>query len=308
MKIIKQGFPDFNDITFHWNLTNWCNYKCSYCYMLGKMDEEYKPYDKAYKLVLARLQRVNTPFYLELLGGEPTVHPKLLDILNGLNELNNCIQVDLITNLSRSFNFFKKINNLAISKLNIMASFHYEYNLNNDKWINKCVQIKQELPNINLFVSMNLPANKKYWKQVKEVKKLLESKEVQVEYNFLVDSEYMNVQDEELFNYSEEFFRYFKEDLDIQEAKQNRFFPIQIEGKEETTISIQDIYRYKLNKYKGYKCDVRAFGIDVNGVILNQCDNKKIGMTMPKEDLYRNIICPKEICDCDSYFYYNKEL
>ena len=89
-----------------------CNYSCQYCYNV-------KPYSNA-MLDLNQLYDyicfINTHYpskyiQLELIGGEPTLHPALLDFCKKIKKLNN-ILIKIFTNLSLNIdNYIKLLSN-----------------------------------------------------------------------------------------------------------------------------------------------------------------------------------------------------
>ena len=126
MKVVQAGDPNNKVIQFEWFLTNWCNFKCSYCSEATNMVESFSKSTSAgkYKLVLVRLKKLEHPFTVELIGGEPTLHPNISNILKELGSIDNCKRIQIATNLSRSVSFYKQI---AHPKVSLIASYHPEH-------------------------------------------------------------------------------------------------------------------------------------------------------------------------------------
>ncbi len=70
-------------------LTNWCNYKCPYCFGVDQMAPQ-KPAqamsDETFLDILEWLKRSNYNRTIQLMGGEPTLHPKFEWIVETLLE------------------------------------------------------------------------------------------------------------------------------------------------------------------------------------------------------------------------------
>lgn len=107
-KIIESGF--YNEITkecydntkpiydIHWELTLNCCNDCSYClYHNSKFVDDYLSLDKCDDIIncISQLPIINN---LTLIGGEPTMHPHFLHILENISVLPNINGIILYTN------------------------------------------------------------------------------------------------------------------------------------------------------------------------------------------------------------------
>ena len=83
--IIRQGSPEcFEGLPLRvcWDVTSHCNFRCSYCFQAGS---EYKKnfctFEQA-EIAIKHLASANRPSYqVNLMGGEPTTHPHLAEII-----------------------------------------------------------------------------------------------------------------------------------------------------------------------------------------------------------------------------------
>ena len=104
--IVNSGNPDYELITYSWNLIDICQYKCTYCSAMNFNLHTFKKrpeLENIWKSVCAKIKLSNTSYAVEIMGGEPTLHPHINDIIDRLGKQKNCVQVDLITNLAKSF-------------------------------------------------------------------------------------------------------------------------------------------------------------------------------------------------------------
>lgn len=92
-----------------WKIHNVCNYNCSFCGLRHKDGsqrwfslDQYKEYVD--KLVL---DMDNKPFWIQITGGEPTLFPKLIDLLVYMKQKN--AMTSLITNGSRTLRYFNDL-------------------------------------------------------------------------------------------------------------------------------------------------------------------------------------------------------
>ena len=88
--VLNAGFKNRNLLTFSWDIIKVCQYRCDYCYAFDILEKKMdKRLINLYKLILLKLKKVKYDFNVELLGGEPTMHPKIEDILRTLQRNKN---------------------------------------------------------------------------------------------------------------------------------------------------------------------------------------------------------------------------
>jgi len=163
--VVAAGNTDYQLLTFSWPLLDVCNYKCSYCSAKEFNQHTFfkqKNLKEVWKRVLKTLSlnSIGLPFTVELLGGEPTLHPDIIDIVKGLSNIDRCIQIEITTNLSKSIEFFKQLDKAETSKVDIIASYHPEYYT--EEFFNKVVEINK-FEHITITPLINLFHEKKYW-------------------------------------------------------------------------------------------------------------------------------------------------
>ena len=95
-QIISAGDPEYKRAMFSWEVIDVCQYKCSYCSAVNfnlKTFLTNKGVSNAWKSVvkMLTLRTITTPYTVELLGGEPTLHPDIADIIRTLSDHNFCL-------------------------------------------------------------------------------------------------------------------------------------------------------------------------------------------------------------------------
>ena len=88
--IIRQGSPGCFEglpLLVHWNITSHCNFRCSYCFHAGsEYKKDFCTLEQA-ETAIRHLVSANRPSYsVHLLGGEPTTHPHLAEIITLLHQ------------------------------------------------------------------------------------------------------------------------------------------------------------------------------------------------------------------------------
>lgn len=132
--IIRYGsFATFFDlpIAVNWSLTDMCNYDCSYCFGHEKLDKsKFTPF-LPFLNTIDNLAALNRPSYsFTIGGGEPTTHPRFLDILQLIAAKfgNKIDKTMVISNGSREIEFYEKLMELAESlRLILIYSIHTDH-------------------------------------------------------------------------------------------------------------------------------------------------------------------------------------
>ena len=292
LDVVSSGSRDFSTLYFSWFLTSWCNYNCSYCSVARVLDDTL---DKttaysSYELVIRKLRFVESPFVIELLGGEPSIHKDILKILKMLNNISSCKQIEFITNLSRSYEFYAKLDSEEYDKVELTASYHYEHHTPH---FNEKLLKLSKLKGITLSVSVNLPTNPKYWGETKKLIDFLEEHDIFIMINFLHSTLDWSS------NYSSEFFKQFKEYFEEEKIE------FVFKDGSKSYLYEDEVIEKKLNRFKGYNCMSLSYDIYKDGSIRRSCNNDLINLTMT--NLRERITCPVDTCDCYTLLQFHKE-
>lgn len=101
-----------------------CNYNCEYCYNEFPRSNKKLDLNKLYFFISEILiKKLNKQYiYLELIGGEPTLHPALQSFCKKLSTLEN-VYITIYTNFSKDVEYYKtllEINN----RISLILSWH----------------------------------------------------------------------------------------------------------------------------------------------------------------------------------------
>lgn len=152
----------YNDLfTVSWILGRYCNYHCSYCWEHGRSDNKDHRSLKTCILAIRNIkkqarERGFNSFHFSLSGGEPTLHPHYLDIVEELADdawFCNWHTIHMTTNLSRSQKFLRKYANIVkrFHRASITASYHAEFSDLN-KFIDKIILLQE----YDIHVTVNM--------------------------------------------------------------------------------------------------------------------------------------------------------
>ena len=291
------GNKNYKLVHIEWFFTDWCNYACSYCSAAEEMAQNFSKKDSPskYKLLLKKLGMIKTPFHIELLGGEPTLHPHIFEVLRELKAMEHCNDIEVVTNLSRSINYFEKMNTPEYDGVRILASYHPEYFT--DAFIEKAIAITA-MDHLGFMVNVNLSDQKEDWPQILKLINTFDDNDIRYGFNFLHSTPVYSP------NYSPEFFEVFSPYLKDNEKQD---FVYNFEDGTTSILSESKIVAEGYNQFKGYKCTPLMYTMSSDGTIVNNCTRRKLPIIITTDDLIKEETCPLDYCSCDIMYNFYKE-
>lgn len=292
-KPIRAGYTDYKRITFGWDITDWCNYKCDYCSAredhVDKFDR--KRYRKTQLPIQLRV--IKYDFDIELGGGEPTIHPYFKEIVEQLDANQYCRQILLNTNLSRSLRFYKSLN--RTDKWLFSASYHPDYH--SDEFLEKCLELNKSTTSGIFACLINISDKQEHWENTKYVIEFCRKNKIRYELNKLYSTPYRTI------NYPQNTLEFFDGMVDDSVLK----YPYEFEDKKQTFLGKLTIEANGLNSFTGYRCRALKYKIDFDGNVRGHCDDRVVPLFPKEQDLFRTITCNREACECLAMFNYYKE-
>lgn len=297
--IIEAGDEKYNIKTFSWHLIDICNQACKYCNE-GFGSDLYRPkssffkdkkQNQSYKTVLKRL-KINTlgKYEVDLIGGEPTLHNNLHEIISTLNSYENCVEISLITNLKRELNYYKEFNDEKFDKLLICPSIHMEY-YNNDL-LEKIKKISN-FKHVKFIPIVMIHDKKIYYDKIRELTNTLVKENIEFTVSFLFNSY------DYIVDYEDDFLNEMKV---FAEKDINRYRFKTTTGKK-YNLDKHSIYKNKLTNFYDWKCTPIRYNIDHKGSIYNDCTKKPLPLT----GIAECVNCPLTNCGCDIQWNYFKQ-
>ena len=296
-EIIKAGIKGYNLKTFSWYLIDVCNQSCKYCGE-GYGSDLYRPKStffksniqkKSYQNVLKLLKLKNKDkFDVDILGGEPTLHPNCLEIIKTLCSFRNSREISLITNLKKSYEYFEKFNKPEMNKLLLCPSIHMDYY--DDKLLNKIIDISK-FKNIKFIPIVMVHDNPKFYNKIIDLIDILTNEKIEFTVSFLTSECGYKV------NYKKNFFKKIKP---LTERDNNRYNFITKNNN--YSLTKHDIYDNNFYNFKGWKCKPLRYKINHFGAIYNACTNEPLSF-LSKD---KCIECPLTQCGCDIQWNYEK--
>lgn len=320
--------PDL--VKIEWNLGKRCNFQCSYCGDHNR--DNFSPHmsfevaKNTIDIITSKLS--NRRIRIAITGGEPTINPNFVKILEYLEQSN--VEVSLTTNGSRSEDFY-----ISIAPLlwNINFSYHMEYHRKYDV-PEKIIAMAKEMgrlgknqPKVHLMalpgefqeienVSDQLGSHgigvvkrrirPSYIKDHPDSKfddqgRLIHGVIAQPHFKGVVTLKFKNGEVD--FDYTDTYYSDEEEKIFLDEKVSN-FNNIMLYQEDGTVIedNVNDLMARKENKYLGWLCWAgrESLRIQSNGdVFVATCRAIKLGniyesFTIPEEP----IVCPLNWCAC----------
>lgn len=241
--------PDY--FSLHWAVTNNCDYKCDYCGVYKK--EKIYNFENILKFINTMGENKNVDTVL--FGGEPLIHPNILQIVGELET-----DIRICTNLSRNLRFFREL--IGINRnLTIVSSLHYAREDITD-FYNKVKYLLE----YTKFVKVKVMWDSRYKEDCKKAYQVLKPLEISGNCKIYFDMVY------------HEICQFLDEDIEFFESIQNddRFYVRTDEGEEYTSYNeIRRMFNGFPNFYK-WKCYCGRKGlfIDSDGTVY-LCQTKR---------------------------------
>lgn len=285
-----------------WDLSNKCNYRCSYCPSMFNDGSSGWPDINEVKQFISNINSELSykDICLRISGGEPTYWKHFIEFARTAKEHKNTFS--FLSNGSRDINYFKEINNYTDG---LMLSYHPEY-----ANINHFIDIANVMDCpviVNLMIS---PDNFDTMKNV--ALELYNTNKISVWPKVILDktSDINNITNNVISytNEQKDFIEHWPYFVNVDDRKMHRG-EILFDGKVTTA---NKLILNKLNQHKGWECyaGLDMINVDFYGNVYRaNCEQGgSLGhisnFTLPKN----TIICQKDSCNCLSDIYLRKSL
>jgi len=225
-----------------WEITSKCNYNCSYCSYYNN-DLKTSPVSdeklvSISNLVLKKFESVPPNTKVELLGGEPSTHPRFVEIIKAMYNNKNIDSISLYTNFSK-IKIWEELEPYE-DKLIINVSIHPEY------YKESMLDRLKENHQVHLMMMPAIPSDF-YLDIIKKVPGVFLDK---------------------LYKDMNTYYEYPKEIEELIAEQPKEFDTFNYNGE------IIDFRKWEeYNNFKGWTCYTKTFYIDYLGNIKRDCVN-----------------------------------
>ena len=153
---------------FTYEITTNCNYYCDYCDIANK--EEYSSINTVNNVIkfltyIYNNMSDNDTMRIQIMGGEPTVHPHFEYFVNEIYKLKN-IKLIIITNFSADVELYDRLcNNNTLKDLTWYLSYH-ENHISLEEYMHKFDYLINKYPNIKFSPQCMLANDRKTTEEI----------------------------------------------------------------------------------------------------------------------------------------------
>jgi len=293
----------------NWKLHNVCNYSCSFCGKENNSGNERWFTLEKYKSIVDKIAEAcaGTPFYMVYTGGEPTLYPELMELLQ--HSKSKGAWNILVSNGSRTIRWWKELAKIDNILTRLSLSYHNEQTTD----YNNIADI------MNLFLNSETETVCEITHTKNNISQAIEA------YNYLMnntggilDIKGMNINEYDIYDL------YSADELSIiKHASYTYGKLVNIKNKSTipnnlrlapgilvtnnlgitTDMNVQLLMKNKLNKFLGWECQVGKDFIDINFETISRSVCGVTGPSGHVDDLRYNfsnksVICTKVTCEC----------
>lgn len=248
-----------------------CQFKCPYCY---SRYENSSKWNKIMNLNLIHkitedIKHSKCNFSISLLGGEPALHPHFYEIINLFTRIENVKEVIIYTNGVKPIDIID-------NKVRVVFAFHpSENNINLKKNILSC--------KCNKKISLSLV--KKFQNEIKDMCSFAVNNSIEIEPTFITNPKNKRNSIPKIIQY---------ENCKVYDYNGIKY-------------NLSEVYDNNLDKFKGWKCYINSYEIDVDGECRRECSSKKYNINSIFKNMnYNYIVCKYEKCTDQCLLDYTK--
>lgn len=156
-----------------------CNYRCPYCDQGTNKDNYISASDEVVDAFIDYLKTTPKKYRIHIVGGEPTIHPRFMDVIEGIIKYGHTFEIG--SNFSLPLKFWKKVVDSAGENLTIVqVSYHPTQIKDKKAFCDKVIEFsKMKNPKTRFFISAVL--NEENYDEIVHFQQLTEGHNIELE-------------------------------------------------------------------------------------------------------------------------------
>lgn len=292
-----------------WRLSNVCNFNCSFCPDNFKDGTKRPLAYESYIKLIDRLVDTDKHVWFQFTGGEPTLYPKLIDLLQYIKNKKGF--TSMISNGSRTIRWWKEL-----ADLNVLDRLYLSYHPEQVETPNHIIEVNNLLQQTNTHVSMFVTTQHYkhlFAKAIKDFELILDQADTICSLKPISDEselqpytpDQLNTIQKNLYVKTNSYKRNILKKIKYLQTVPWYSSNMKLVYDNNTSVinSAQYLVEHGFNKFKGWECDIGKdlLVIEVDEVYRGMCrENGIVGnVNYDQIDwLSKSIICQKENCNC----------
>jgi len=317
IEIIPYSYPW---VSIMWQVSNWCNYRCTYCndfnhggdYKNNDEENIKKSLDNISKLIEVYKNNGYNHFKILITGGEPTFWKGLIPVIKKIKNLisNEGNFISINTNLSRNINWWGDNYNLFDE---VIASYHPGIT-NCDDYVKKFQFLQNKIECVSRIMMKS-----KYFDECINIGNIIKNTcdNYYIEYSPVLSTLSNNVHEYQYVDSKElDFFKTYplteKKWKSLKRTSKHTKSKIITSDNKSKDLNINETIGNKLNTFYNWNCNIfENLYIQPNGDIQqstcgqgNNCGN--IFSNIDTQQIFRTTVCKNNFCHCGADIHNSK--
>jgi MoaA/NifB/PqqE/SkfB family radical SAM enzyme len=270
-----------------WEISNKCNYSCWYCpENLHSGTSGWPDFEKTLDFFNILSQK-NEYVHISIIGGEPTLWPKLSDFLQNIQEN---VFVDIVTNGSRTLAWWEK-NKFILNRHRVIISFHV--NTANE---NHVFLVANLLKSAGIICYIFLMLDPKHEKRLNKFAEILKNNKINYSFKAIFPN-YKGI----IMDYTEDQKNAIANNRFVSSETKEFIRPNEIIVNDKIITTPSKLVIDNFNNFFGFSCMIGSKRFYINysqEIFAGSCKVLKLGTLSNYKLLNKSVICPRKACTC----------
>ena len=224
-----------------------CNYNCLYCYNQKPRSFKQLDLNRLIQFIAQIRSQSSKEIYIQIIGGEPTLHPDLYDFCKSLLK-DNKLHILIYTNFSRSISYYAKL--LMLDNVHLTLTYH---SMNSTEFMHKLNQISQnaDIDKYDIRIMVDPQNFEDFEKTISRALEICPNNTIPVPLDTNVDGSIQFLNNTFYTSYQLDRYHHW-----LSKCNDKTYFTIEYDDGTIGKISVNDATNaYEFNHFKYWKCN-----------------------------------------------------